>query len=150
VNRYLATAALIVGLAIQTAAQDLQEGSVKEEASLVGGRWLHSFTEDDTYHPGDKIAVVQAIVFRADGTVVSNWSQAGPRGSAFWQANFQYKITGPSTYTAYLLDCQDSAGGGVCQSIWSPGHPYQCQFTFQSTAMMDLSCGGQPEHFTRN
>jgi hypothetical protein len=146
-NPKLQLAVLFFGLSFL-----MQEGHA-QEASLVGGTWLHSETVDDFYHPGEKILGSWAIEFRTDGTALSQYSQAGMGGSSVVQATFQYQLTGPSTYTDYFQGCQDSIGARGCQIFFAlpPGQPRQCQFAFQSSFIVDIACGGgQSWRYTRH
>ena len=127
---------------------------VAEENSLIGGTWLHSETVDDAYHPGQKIMTSFAVQYTPNGMAYAQYSQAGSTGSSQISAAFKVQFTGANSYTDYFQSCEDGLWNHAgCQMMFNlqTNAPRECQFTFLSPIMVDVSCGGgAPVRYTRH
>ena len=132
-HRYAnALAATLILMAVPAAAQHYP---------LVGD-WFSTFM--------DPRGITNSLLhaqFRNDGQLVVQMSVSGQGGSGQMTALSRYRITGPNSYSATVLEYQPSSAPPF---LGSPGQTADCTFQFESAIVMDVACGGNsPTRYTR-
>jgi hypothetical protein len=135
--------------AIIVLAATLTVGVAQAQDDPLVGDWLTTHMD-----PSGQTNYAVYIRFQPDGQAINRTLVSGTGGSADFTVIWQYRLTGPNSYTARVVDWapKQACGAGMCLPT-PPATPVgtvqDCTFEIQNNLIMDLNCGGTPVRFSR-
>ena len=141
--------ARVFGLAV-LALTTLSGAASAQENGLIGGTWLTTHMD-----PRGVSNYAMASRFEPNGRLIIQMAVSGSGGSGMQTFLATWRMTGPSSYVAQIIDYEPKQSCGAMGCITVPptipmGTTQNCSFQPINQVAIAVSCDGQaPTQFTR-